>query len=200
MAVKKDSKGWFDSGTHVAFAVALLLVLIMAAWFGLSYNGLVKADVDVDASWGQVEVVYQRRADLIPNLVATVEGAKNFEQETLLAVTRARTGWNDAGTPEEKVVAANQLEAATKSFIDVVVERYPEIKSTQNFLALQDELASTENKVAVERGRYNEAVRRYNTKVRAFPTNIVAGISGFGQRTFFEASKGAENAPQVNFS
>jgi LemA protein len=190
---KKLSKGWI-----VAIVVIAVLVLIVISAIGMR-NNLVRLDTNVDAAWGNVQVQYQRRADLIPNLVETVKGAKDFEQSTLLAVTEARNKWSNAKTPEEQVAAANQLDPAIKNFIDVVVEAYPDIKSTQNFLALQDELANTENKVAVERGRYNTAVQSLNIQVKLFPTNIVASMFGFKQRTFFQSAAGAENAPPVKF-
>jgi LemA protein len=190
---KKLSKGWI-----VAIVVIAVLVLIVISAIGMR-NNLVRLDTNVDAAWGNVQVQYQRRADLIPNLVETVKGAKDFEQSTLLAVTEARNKWSNAKTPEEQVAAANQLDPAIKNFIDVVVEAYPDIKSTQNFLALQDELANTENKVAVERGRYNTAVQSLNIQVKLFPTNIVAGMFGFEKRTFFQSATGAENAPPVKF-
>ena len=164
----------------------------------ISYNGLVSADVNVDTAWGQVQSVYQRRADLIPNLVNTVKGARDFEQGTLIEITEARSRWQGARTPEEQVAAANQLEGALGRLL-VVVENYPELKTNQNFLALQDELAGTENRINVERQRYNEAVGTYNAKVRRFPTVMIAGLFGFEQRDFFEAQTGAENAPTVTF-
>jgi len=164
----------------------------------ISYNGLVSADVNVDTAWGQVQSVYQRRADLIPNLVNTVKGARDFEQGTLIEITEARSRWQGARTPEEQVAAANQLEVALGRLL-VVVENYPELKTNQNFLALQDELAGTENRINVERQRYNEAVGTYNAKVRRFPTVMIAGLFGFEQRDFFEAQTGAENAPTVTF-
>jgi len=180
----------------VIIPVAILLVLLL--WIIGSYNGLVSAQVNVDTAWGQVESVYQRRADLIPNLVNTVKGAKNFEQETLTQITEARSRWQGARTPQEQVTAANGLESAIARLL-VVVENYPELKSNQNFLALQDELAGTENRVSVERQRYNEAVGAYNKKTRTFPSVIVASLFGFEQREFFEADAGAENAPEVTF-
>jgi len=189
---KKLSTGWL-----VAIAIIAVLVLMVISAIGMR-NNLVRLDTNVDGTWGNVQVQYQRRADLIPNLVETVKGAKNFEQQTLIAITEARSAWTNAKTPEEQVAAANGMESALSRLM-VVVENYPELKSNQNFLALQDELANTENKVAVERGRYNTAVQGLNTQVRLFPTNIVAGIFGFKQRTFFNAATGAENAPPVVF-
>ncbi|MBN2052595.1 LemA family protein [Candidatus Woesearchaeota archaeon] len=196
--VKEEPKKKLSTGWIIGIVAIALIVLIVLSGISIR-NNLVRMDTNVDAAWANVQVQYQRRADLIPNLVETVKGAKDFEQSTLLAVTEARNKWTNAKTPEEQVAAANQLDPAIKNFIDVVVEAYPDIKSTQNFIALQDELANTENKVAVERGRYNIAVKDLNTQIRLFPTNIVAGMFGFKQRTFFNAESGAENAPQVEF-
>ena len=202
---KKDDDAKKDIFQYTRERKSFLLVLGISAlllsvlgWMVLSYNGLVTADVSVDTAWSQVETVYQRRADLIPNLVETVKGAKNFEQETLIKITEARSAWAGAKTNEEKVAAANGMESALSRLM-VVVENYPELKSNANFLALQDELANTENKIAVERGRYNDEVSKYNRKVRAFPSNIAANLFGFEQRTFFKAAEGAENAPPVSF-
>jgi LemA protein len=189
---KKLSKGWI-----VAIVVIAVIVIIILSGVGM-YNNLVRSDVKVDTAWGQVQTVYQRRADLIPNLVETVKGAKNFEQQTLIAITEARSAWTNAKTPEDQVAAANGMESALSRLM-VVVENYPELKSNANFLALQDELANTENKIAVERGRYNTAVQDFNTRVRVFPTNVVAGMFGFEKRTFFQSAPGAENTPPVKF-
>jgi len=189
---KKLSAGWV-----VAIVIVVVLVLIVSSGIGM-YNKLVRSEVAVDNQWANVQAVYQRRADLIPNLVETVKGAKDFEQQTLIAITEARSAWTNAKTTEEQVAAANGMESALSRLM-VVVENYPELKSNANFLALQDELANTENKIAVERQRYNGAVQDFNTKIRVFPTSIVAGMFGFEKRTFFQATEGAENAPAVNF-
>jgi LemA protein len=182
----------------IAGIVAALVILVVVGSIISTYNGLVARDVAVDGAWSQVETVYQRRADLIPNLVATVKGASNFEQDTLTQITNARSAWTNARTPEDQVAAANGMESAISRLL-LVSENYPTLQSNQNFLALQDELASTENKVAVERQRYNQAVADYNQKIRVFPSNLVAGMFGFDKRTFFEAAQGAENASVVDF-
>jgi len=174
------------------------ILVLFFLWAMASYNGLVGSEVKVDTAWGQVQSVYQRRADLIPNLVNTVKGAKDFEQKTLTDITEARSRWQGAKTPQDQVEAANGIESALARLL-VVVENYPELKSNQNFLALQDELAGTENRINVERQRYNEAVGDYNTRLRKFPTVIIAGLFGFDAREFFAASAGAENAPVVTF-
>ncbi len=187
---------WFSKNWTWVVPVAAVLLLIL--WTIGSYNGLVSAEVGVDTAWGQVQSVYQRRADLVPNLVETVKGIRDFEKETFLAITEARSRWQTASTPQEQVAATNQLESAIGRLL-VVVENYPQLKSNENFLALQDELAGTENRINVERQRYNEAVGAYNKKVRVFPGVIVASMFGFEKREFFAAEAGAENAPTVDF-
>jgi len=182
----------------IVLGAILAIVLILGLWLVGSYNSLVRLDENVNNKWAQVETVYQRRADLIPNLVATVQGAANFEKSTFVEVTEARTKWLNAGSVNEKVQAANGLESALARLL-VTFENYPQLKANQNFLALQDELANTENKISVERQRYNDAVNEMNRKIRAFPSNVVAGMFGFGQRIYFESAEGAENAPTVSF-
>lgn len=203
MAKKKT-----NTGLAIGIVVIAVIVIIVLSVIGM-YNGLVRADVSVDQAWGQVETAYQRRADLIPNLVATVQGAADFEQETQTQIAELRTAaatakqaWDGATTPEAKLAAANQMESVLAGFrsLNINVERYPDLKATTNFLALQDELAGTENRVAVERKRYNDAVSVINKKVRFFPNNIIASMFGFEKRTFFEAVEGAEEAPVVEFT
>ena len=162
----------------VVFGIALLVGL----WYMATYNSLVRLNEDVNGKWAQVETQYQRRVDLIPNLVNTVKGAANFEQETLTQITNARSQWQAATTQEQKVAAANQVESSLARLL-VVVENYPQLKATQNFLSLQDELANTENKISVERGRYNDVVRNFNAKIKTFPANLIAGSLGFEQRS-----------------
>ena len=188
---------WFKNNLGWLIPVGILLVLVL--WVMGSYNSLVKTDVNVDTAWGQVQSVYQRRADFIPNLVETVKGVRDFESSTYLALAEARSKWQGASTPREQVAAANGLESAIARLL-VVVENYPQLKANENFLALQDELAGTENRISVERQRYNLAVGAYNKKTRFFPTNIIAALFGFEAREFFEASEGAENAPAVSFN
>jgi LemA protein len=200
------------------FAIGCVGVLVVIAFFvvvaalGLmgSYNRLVKLQQSVDQSWAQVQNVYQRRADLIPNLVNTVSGAANFEKSTLIAVTNARASVGrvqldpnkaptDAAQLEQFQAAQGQLSNALSRLL-VVVERYPEIKANQSFLGLQAQLEGTENRISVERGNFNSAVQNYNTAVRSFPTNLIAGMFGFAPRPFFAAQPGAERAPAVNFN
>jgi len=202
MVEKKLSTAWIVGG------VVIVIILVGVLSVISMYNSLVRAEVAVDNAWAQVEAAYQRRADLIPNLVATVQGAAKFEQETQTKVAELRTAalaakqaWDSAVSPEDKVVAANQMEAVLAGFrsLNINVERYPELRATTNFVSLQDELAGTENRVNVERKRYNDAVAVLNKKVRLFPTNIIAGMFGFEKRDFFKASEGAEVAPKVEF-
>ncbi len=180
----------------------VILIVVVGLLIGVSaigtYNQLVTLHEQVGSSWAQVETVLQRRFDLIPNLVNTVKGYAKQEQTVFTEVTRLRSQWGQAQTVSEKAKVAGSLEGALSRLL-VVSERYPELKSNQNFLALQDELSGTENRIAVERRRYNEAVRKYNTAIRRFPTNIVASLAGFEPATYFEAAQGAEQAPKVEF-
>ena len=182
-------------GVIVAIVAAVILLLFPVG----CYNSIVSSDEAIDAAWAQVETVLQRRYDLIPNLVNTVKGFADQEKAVLTEVTALRSQWAKAGTVAEKARAATGLEAALGRLM-VISERYPELKSNQNFLRLQDELAGTENRVSVERRRYNETVRRYNVTVRKLPGKIVANIAGFEERdVYFEAASGAETAPVVEF-
>lgn len=192
-------------------AVAVLLVVAVVLFFSVTstYNGLVALDEAVAAGWSQVENVYQRRADLVPNLVATVQGAADFERETLQAVIEARSqatsvqvSGSDLQNPQAlaRFGAAQGALSSALSRLMVVVERYPDIKANQNFLNLQDELAGTENRIAVERRRFNEAAQAYNTRRRGFFVRLVAAWFDFGEAAYFEAEEGAEAAPEVDFS
>lgn len=188
------SKGCMIS-LAVGVGVALIVVLIL---FG-SYNKIVTLHEGIDGSWAQVETVLQRRYDLIPNLVNTVKGYAKHETELLENVTRLRSQWAGAGTRQEKVQAASQLEGFLGRLM-VVVERYPDLKANRNFLALQDELAGTENRVAVERRRYNQAVQGYNTTIRRFPGVFIANMAGFEKSdAYFKADEAAQEAPKVEF-
>lgn len=180
--------------------IAAVLVFGIPSCVGVgSYNRLVQTQENVETAWAQVENVLQRRYDLIPNLVNTVKGYMTHERELLEEVTRLRSQWGAARSQEKKVQIAGQLEGALSRLL-LVVERYPDLKASQNFLALQDELAGTENRIAVERRRYNQAVRAYNVTVRRFPSNIVAALTGFERSgAYFEAEEGAGRAPKVEF-
>jgi LemA protein len=190
-------------GCGITVLVVVLLVGILLAG---GYNRLVALEEGVDAAWAQVENVYQRRADLIPNLVETVKGARDFEQETLTAVVEARArvgqvtieGVPNATELERFQQAQDQLGSALSRLL-VVVERYPELKATQNFRDLQVQLEGTENRIAVERRRFNEAARAFNTVRRSFPTVFIANLFGFQPKPYFEAVEGAEQPPRVEF-
>jgi LemA protein len=178
--------------------IALILIIAGSSCVG-KYNQLVTLNESVETSWAQVENVLQRRNDLIPNLVETVKGIAAQEQTVFIGVAEARSKVGGATTIPEKIAANNQLTAALGRLL-LVVERYPELKSNQNFLALQDELAGTENRIAVERMRYNDTVKAYNVFVRRFPNNLIAGIFGYSKEdVYFKAEEGADKAPKVNF-
>ena len=182
----------------VALGVIVLIVLVGFFWFKGMYNNLVAMEEGVNGAWAQVENQLQRRYDLIPNLVETVKGYAKQEQDVFIAVTEARSKVGGARTIPEKIDANNELSSALSRLL-LVVERYPDLKSSANFIRLQDELAGTENRIAVERRRFNEAVRVFNTKIRSFPINLFAGMFGFEKKTFFEAPEAAKEAPKVKF-
>lgn len=179
-----------------AVVVVLLLAGLMAM---LTYNRLVSLNQEVDGAWANVQTQYQRRVDLIPNLVATVKGYANFEAGVLENVTAMRSAWANARSPADQIAAAKGLDGAIARLL-VVSENYPDLKANQNFLGLQDELANTENKVAVERQRYNEKVRLYNTAIKTFPEVTFAGLFGFKEKPYFQAEAGASAVPNVNFT
>ena len=202
----------FALGCVVVLLIVLFVAVFAALALGGSYNRLVRSQQAVDQSWAQVQNVYQRRADLIPNLVNTVAGAANFEKSTLVEVTNARASVGrvqmkidpnkaptDAAQLEQFQAAQGQLSNALSRLL-VVVERYPELKANQNFLTLQAQLEGTENRISVERGNFNRAVQDYNVAVRSFPTNLIAGMLGFPPRPFFTAQPGAEKPPPVQFN
>ncbi len=180
----------------IGVIVLIILIFLFSVWG--TYNRLVALDEGVKTAWSQVENQLQRRLDLIPNYVETVKGYAKHEREVLTEVTKARAKVAGAGSIEGKIAANNQLSSALARLL-VVVERYPNLKANQNFIRLQDELAGTENRIAVERRRYNEAVRMYNTKIRSFPTNIMAGMFGFGRADLFQAPEAAKAPPKVKF-
>lgn len=182
----------------IVIGIILLFVFSIYSFIKGTYNNLVMLDEGVKAAWAQVENQLQRRYDLIPNYVETVKGFAKQERDVFIKVTEARSRVGGATTVPDKIEANNQLSSALSRLL-VVVERYPELKSDQNFLRLQDELAGTENRIAVERMRYNETVKTYNIKVRSFPTNILAGMFGFEKATFFEVPEAAQAVPKVAF-
>jgi len=188
--------------------IAIAVVAVIALWGLSSYNSLVTAEEGVNEAWGQVNTAYQRRADLIPNLVNTVRGAANFEESTLTAVVEARsraTSINltaDALNDPQALRNFEEAQGALRSSLSrllVVAENYPQLQATQAFRDLQVQLEGTENRISTERNRFNTVVRGYNTQIRRFPTSLLAGISGFSTKAYFEASEGAEQAPTVQF-
>ena len=183
----------------VIVVILLILALVLGSSFVSRRNDMARKREAVNAAWSQVDVVLQRRADLIPNLVETVKGFAVQEQIVFGEIAKARSALLSASTPADKIAANQRLDSALGRLL-VVVENYPQLKSNENFLRLQDELAGTENRIAVERRRYNEAVQDYNTYISLFPNNIVASMSGFTRNdAYFKTDEGARQAPKVNF-
>jgi LemA protein len=188
------------TGKTLGITGIVIVVVLLIIFFSIkgTYNGLVRLDEGVKSAWAQVENQLQRRYDLIPNYVETVKGYARHEKEVFLKVTEARSKIGSANTIGDKISANNELSTALSRLL-LVVERYPDLKANQNFIRLQDELAGTENRIAVERRRYNEAVRTYNVKIRSFPTNILAGMFGFAKAEFFEVPEAVKETPKVQF-
>ena len=178
--------------------IILGLGAVLLLWVWSSYNGLITERELVNESWAQVETQYQRRFDLVPNLVETVKGAARFEQETFTEVTQARTQWQSAGTPDAKIAAAQGFESAFARLL-VTFENYPQLKATEAYRDLLTQLEGTENRIATARRDFNEAARAYNVRVKRFPSNLLARLFGFEPRVFFEAAEGAETAPAIDF-
>ncbi|MBK8882906.1 MAG: LemA family protein [Bacteroidales bacterium] len=197
-------------GCLIALVIVGFFVLVgigLFSWGTKAYNGMVTMQESVTSQWGNVETAYQRRSDLIPNFVNTVKGAANFEQTTLTQVIEARAKATSVTIDPTKMTAENmqqfqqaqgQLSSALSRLM-VVVEQYPELKATQNFRDLQVELEGTENRISVERRKFNEVAQVYNTYIRRFPQNFLAGMFGFQAKPYFEATEGAEKAPEVKF-
>ena len=176
--------------------IAIVLLLVLLPWGG--FNTLVALDEEINGAWAQVENQLQRRFDLIPNLVETVKGYTTHEQEVLGAIAEARTRYAGAGSVGEKAVAAGELDSALSRLM-LIVENYPQLKADTQFTRLQDELAGTENRIAVARMRYNEQVKSYNAKIRRVPYAIYASLFDFSIRDYFQAAPGADQVPQVKF-
>lgn len=174
------------------------LIVVLAFMLGGTYNKLAVLDESIDGSWAQVENQLKRRADLIPNLVNTVKGYTTYEEEVLTKITNARAGIDSARTPQEFAQADAELGTALNN-LNIVVENYPDLKASPLFADLQAELAGTENRITTERMRYNEVVRDYNTTIRRFPTNIMAGIFNFDNRQYFEINQADAEVPKVEF-
>ena len=191
----------------IIIAVVAIVAFGFISWGIKVYNHIVELEQGVVSQWGNVETQYQRRADLIPNFVNTVKGAAAFEQETLTQVIEARAKATQVTLDPANMTAENMQEfqaaqgevSSALSRLMVVVERYPELKATQNFRDLQVELEGTENRISVERRNFNEKAREFNTYIKQFPRSIIAGIKGFSERPYFESMEGAETAPQVQF-
>lgn len=187
-------KKWFGPiGIIVIILIVLALVLIP------KYNNLVTAEENVDSKWAQVENQLQRRYDLIPNLVESVKGYANHEQKVIADITNARAQMSNANTPAQQAVANDALTGALSRLL-VVVENYPNLKADANFRQLMDELAGTENRLAVAREDYNNEIQQFNKHVKRFPGNLMAGMFGFEQKEYFKAAAGAEQAPSIDFS
>ena len=184
--------------TIVIIVVVVILVAIIAGLVS-NYNGVVSLSEEVDNKFATIDTMLQRRADLIPNLVNTVKGYTNQEQAVIDSVTDARAKLAGANSVGEKANADQELSTALSNLL-VVVENYPDLKSSQNFINLSDELAGTENRIATARKDYNDAVKEYNTKIKRFPTNIVSGMFGYGEKEYFQASVGSEEVPTVDFN
>jgi LemA protein len=193
--------------TLIIVGVILLFVIIMFSWVSGKYNGLVTKEEGTKQAWAQVQNVYQRRSDLIPNLVETVKGVANFEKSTLTDVVNARAKATQITvdpsklTPDQiqKFQGAQDGLSSSLGRLMVVMEKYPDLKANQNFLDLQTQLESTENRITVERRNFNEVVQDYNVSVRSFPSNIFASMFGFQQKGYFQAESGAEKAVKVKF-
>lgn len=196
-----------STGATIGIVAGGIVILILL-WFVSVYNKLVKEEEKTTQAWAQVENVYQRRMDLIPNLVKTVKGAADFERSTLEGVIEARAKASsvqvDPSQLTEESLArfeeAQQQLSSSLGRLMVVVERYPELKATENFKELQAQLEGTENRISVERKKFNECVQAYNTLVRRFPANVAAGLCGFGKKAYFKAAEGADKAPEVDFA
>lgn len=190
-----------------SFYTYLLALIATLSFSSCGYNSMVKLDEQVQAQWAQVQNVYQRRADLIPNLVNTVKGAANFEKETLTQVVEARAKATSINVDPDKLTPENiqkfqnaqgELSQALGRLL-MVTENYPELKANQNFLELQAQLEGTENRITVERQRFNEVTQEYNSKIRSFPNNLTASLFGFEKKGYFQAEAGSQKAPQVQF-
>ena len=178
--------------------IVIIVIAVLLLGFGGIYNSLVKKDIAVTAAWSQVENVLQRRADLIPNLVSSVKGYVKHERAVLDNLAKARAEYTGAKSFDEKTKAAGMMEGALSRLL-VIVENYPNLKANETFSRLMDELSGTENRIAVERKRYNEAVQDLNTSIKRFPQNFVASIFGFKSKPFFESEENAKTVPKVNF-
>lgn len=201
MITKQNKKGNAVSAVLITLGILLVIIIVLASWIMGSYNTLVGSDVNVENQWGKVQTAYQYRLDLIPNLVATVKGSSDFEKSTQTQVAALRGGIQNAKTVSDMQKVDGQM-SALMSGINVQVEAYPELKSTANFMALQDSLAGSESRIKWERDNFNDMVKDYKLKVRSFPMNIIAGMFGFEQSKWemFAAVENASEPTTVDFS
>lgn len=177
--------------------ILVVVVILVLGYYIVSYNRFVSLDQGIQGQWAQVETQYQRRFDLIPNLVNSVKGAMKQEQAVFNTIAEARTKYGDAKTVDEKVAAANQVESSLARLL-VVMENYPQLKSVDTVGTLMAQIEGSENRISVERGRFNDAVKSYNTLVQVFPSSLVARLSGFSEKGYFQSASGAEQAPTVS--
>ena len=198
---KQDKKGNVLMGILITLGVIIIIGLMFPGWVAGNYNTLVQKDTSVEAQWGKVQSAYERRLDLIPNLVATVKGSATFEQDTLVEVAKARGGIRVANNPAQ-LDAANQPVMAMMAGMMTYAEQYPQLKTTESFKVLMDELSGTENRIKWERDNYNDLVKDYKAQVRSFPSNLIAGMFGFEQSKWdtFESRTEAEIASTVDFT
>lgn len=198
----KKNKKKIMSKKNITILAIIGLLLIIVFWIGGTYNSLVKKNESCNSQWSKVESQYQRRMDLIPNLVSVVKGYAKHESETLLKVVQARNQAMNTPNDEKSIgkyqTAQNNLTSALRG-LNIIIERYPDLKANQNFLELQSQLEGTENRIAVERQRYSDMVQKYNQKIKSFPTNIIAGMFNFSQKEYYQADKGSDKAPKVEF-
>lgn len=185
-------------GLIITISIIIAVIVIAGISIASTYNSMLSKSEEVDGMFANIDTQLQRRADLIPNLVNTVKGFSNHEQEVINSVTEARSKLTGATTVEDKAAANNELSSALSRLL-VVVENYPDIKSSQNFIQLSDELAGTENRIGVARKNYNDAVKEYNLSIQKFPANIVAGMFNFDKKPYFEADEASQKVPEVNF-
>lgn len=199
------AKKGLKTQTKWMIGIGIFILVIIFWWIGI-YNSLITLNESVDTQWAQVENQFQRRADLIPNLIATVEGARDFEADTQAQIAELRTQANKIQTsvgsglnPSELNAAGGQMDSII-SGLNIVVEAYPDLKSTENFLTMQSQLEGTENRISTERGRYNDAVKAFNIKIKRIPSKWVANSLGYMEKEFFEADEGSEVVPIVDFN
>ena len=200
------AKKGMKTSTKWLIGVGILILILILWWVGI-YNSLIRLDESVEEGWAQVENQYQRRADLIPNLISTVEGARDFEAETQAQITKLRTQATQikqaVGGGGLNPAALNEIGGQMDSIVsglNIVVEAYPDLKATENFLALQSQLEGTENRIATERNRFNKIVKEFNIKIKRIPSKWVASYLGYEEKDFFEADEGSEIVPTVDFS